>query len=253
MADTNVSDPAQLQELCAAGQRLLAETKYLDAEDVLARAETIAYAAEDWDTLSRLYMPLQEARRQRRQLCGEGVIKLDLLATGPDAPLQPSEIARRYPQGQLLVAGWGTIAPAVALRKEQRQQKQFAETHLAAVYPVAGSGGQRAVVIVPNEHVSLPPVDVGGIDQLVRRAPPHAIVLHESQLPSGDRKGTTETFAETMRLWEQLHAPFLAMADATQDLRAKVKAYRDVITVDYACELAHQKLSDAARELLRKG
>ena len=74
--------PSDVQALCEQGQQLLMETRYWDAERALAQAERIAWEARDWDTLARLYMPLQEARRQRRQRCGEGVIALDLLAEG---------------------------------------------------------------------------------------------------------------------------------------------------------------------------
>ena len=39
----------------------------VEAEQLLMQAEHDAMHAADWDTLARLYMPLQEARRQRRQ------------------------------------------------------------------------------------------------------------------------------------------------------------------------------------------
>jgi hypothetical protein len=54
-----------------------------------------------------------------------------------------------------------------------------------------------------------------------------------------------------MSIWEQLHAPFLAAADAQVDPLRRIHAYRRAIEVDYACELAHQKLSAAAREVAR--
>jgi hypothetical protein len=54
-----------------------------------------------------------------------------------------------------------------------------------------------------------------------------------------------------MTLWERLHAPFLAAADAQSDPIRKMDLYRRTIQVDYACELAHQKLSDVAKNLSR--
>ncbi|HSZ58725.1 MAG TPA: hypothetical protein VK797_23855, partial [Tepidisphaeraceae bacterium] len=81
--------------------------------------------------------------------------------------------------------------------------------------------------------------------------PENCILLREDELPRGPRKGTFETYGRVMALWEKLHAPFLAAADAWTDPIAKIEAYRKTIRVDYACELAHQKLSDAARELPR--
>ena len=53
-------------------------------------------------------------------------------------------------------------------------------------------------------------------------------------------------------MWERLHTPFLAAADAQSDPVAKMEGYRSTIRVDAACELAHQKLSDVAREMARK-
>ena len=64
---------AEIEQQCELGQRLLMEMEYLKAERVLADAESQAWAGQAWDVLSRLYLPLQEARRQRRQRCGEGM------------------------------------------------------------------------------------------------------------------------------------------------------------------------------------
>ena len=100
-----------VQETCEQGQSLLMETRYLEAERVLAGAEKIAWEVRDWDTLSRLYMPLQEARRQRRQRCGEGIVALDLVAEGASDEVDPAQVLANYPHGQLLVAGWGSIKP----------------------------------------------------------------------------------------------------------------------------------------------
>jgi len=70
-------------------------------------------------------------------------------------------------------------------------------------------------------------------------------------LPRGQRRGTHQTYAQVMALWERLHAPFLAAADAQPDLVRRIDDYRKTIRVDYACELAHQKLSDVAGHLAR--
>src|SRR5438105_5189631 len=106
---------SDLSALCELGQQQLMSMQYLQAEATLARAEELAWAARDFDTLARLYMPLQETRRQRRQRCGEGIVRLDLLAAGPDEQPDPRQIISDTPHGQLLVAGWGTTAPAVRM------------------------------------------------------------------------------------------------------------------------------------------
>src|SRR5437867_3104732 len=112
-----------LQSRCELGQQQLMRTEYLDAEATLASAEADAWAARDFDTLARLYMALQEARRQRRQRCGEGAVCLDLIAAGPEDQIDGRRITENFPHGQLLVAGWGTIEPALKVRQLQREHK----------------------------------------------------------------------------------------------------------------------------------
>src|SRR5437667_3039957 len=95
-----------LQAQCELGQQQLMRTEYLQAEATLADAEARAWAGHDFDALARLYMPLQEARRQKRQRCGEGEVCLDLSAEGPADAVDGRRIVENYPFGQLLVAGW---------------------------------------------------------------------------------------------------------------------------------------------------
>ncbi|HEX8340026.1 MAG TPA: hypothetical protein VF624_03880 [Tepidisphaeraceae bacterium] len=238
-----------LQELCAQGQQHLLATDYLAAERTLAKAEARAYADDDFDTLARLYMPLQEARRQRRQRCGEGVVMLDLVSGGPDEVIYPEAVLEKYPHGQLLVAGFGSIEPARAVRGLALQGGQFVESFLAASYRV---GEHLVVALVPHDAVTLPEPGEYGIDALQAALPPHSIIFNRGDLPAAPRQGDTATFALTMNLWERLHGPFLAMGDGATDLRRKVEGYRLAISVDYACEFAHQRLSTAAQQLARE-
>jgi hypothetical protein len=241
---------AELQSQCERGQELLMQTEYLDAEAVLAAAEADAWAIKDFDTLARLYMPLQEARRQRRQRCGEGVVCLDLIATGAGDVVDGKRIVENYPHGQLLVAGWQSIEPAVQVRRVQAEHKLYVDTFLAAAYPIGASG--RVIVIVPTADVALPTRSPSSLDDLAMAVPAHSIVLTESELPKGIRKGNTETYGEVMAMWERLHLPFLAAADMQDDSIKKMDGYRKTTRVDYACELAHQKLSDVARQMSRR-
>src|SRR4051812_46907570 len=179
--------PAALQQLCETGQALLMETRYLEAERALAAAEHEAWASRDWETLARLYMPLQEARRQRRQRCGEGIVALDLIAAGPDDRIDGLHVVENFPHGQLLVAGWGTIEPAFQVRKHQAEHGLYVETFLGAVFPV--SHGRRAVVIVPREEADLPEPVERTIEELLELLPPHSLVMQEMELPRGSRRG----------------------------------------------------------------
>jgi hypothetical protein len=239
----------ELQALCELGQQQLMATEYLPAEKTLAEAERIASESRDFETLSRVYMPLQEARRQRRQRCGEGEVCLDLWAQGATDDIDGRRVLENYPHGQLLVAGWGSIKPAVKVRQLADEQGMYVETLLGAVYPV---GAGCVLVIVPTEDVKLPEVGARSVDELMKRLPAHSIVMGEGELPKGSRRGNTETFARVMAMWERLHAPFLAAADMQVDPSKKIEGYRQTIRVDYACELAHQKASAVAREMARQ-
>jgi hypothetical protein len=243
--------PDGLQALCEQGNDQLMRMDYIAAERSLVRAEELALASGDFETLARLYMPLQESRRQRRQRCGEGIVRLDLIARGPDdKSIDAREIVEKYLQGQLLVAGWGSIAPALELRRLQQERRLYVETFLAAVYPIDAG---RALVIAPLEDVALPDARAAGsIDDLIKLLPAHSVVLNETELPRGQRPGDWKTYAEVMAMWERLHAPFLAEADHTVDPLAKIHAYRRTIRVDYACEFAHQRLADTAQRYARE-
>jgi len=71
---------------------------------------------------------------------------------------------------------------------------------------------------VPSADVRLPDASPRSIDRLIALLPPHTIVLADRELPVGLRLGTPQTYAHTMSLWEQLHAPFLAAADQSPRL-----------------------------------
>jgi hypothetical protein len=241
--------PLPLQDLCELGSEQLVEMRYLEAEATLARAEAEAWEKRDWDTLARLYMPLQEARRQRRQRCGEGVVALDLIAQGPHDAVDGRRIVENYPHGQLLVAGWKSIGPAVQVRRLAAEHGLYVETFLGAVFPI---GNETVVAIVPLEDAKLPTGDFGSIAELSSQLPKHSMIAAGTAITRGQTRGTTETFGEVMALWEGLHTPFLAEANAATDPVRQVEGYRLTTHVDYASELAHQKLSDVAHRLARE-
>lgn len=243
-----------LQALCEFGQRRLMATDYLAAEAALARAEALALDQQDFDTLGRLYFPLQESRRQRRQVCGEGIVRLDLWAQGPDDHLDAHHVLDHYPHGQLLVAGWADLTPALETRRLARERGLYAETFFAAVYPLTENAGRRVVAIVPTADIALPPADIalgGDVNALAKRLPPFSILLADDEVERGAHHGSPQTFARTMALWERLHLPFLNAANELKDPLRRIDAFRRAIEVDYACEKAHQWLAETALELAR--
>ncbi|MGA2230658.1 MAG: hypothetical protein ABSH22_07140 [Tepidisphaeraceae bacterium] len=239
---------ADIEELCERGQSQLMAMEYLAAEATLADVARQAESTVDFDLLSRVMLPLQEARRQRRQRCGEGTVSLDLLANGPDDLLDARRIVEEIPKGQLLVAGWGTLEPALEVRRLQREQGLYVETFLAAVYLTEAG---RAIVIAPSEDTKLPPPAPRSWDALASELPRRCLMLRQLDLPAGRQTGTAETYGRIMDLWEKLHSPFLADGNGTLDLHEKITRYETTISVDYACELAHQGIAEAARRLAK--
>lgn len=236
-----------LQELCEAGQTHLMRTDYLAAERLLAQAEQIAWESHDWDTLSRLYMPLQETRRQRRLVCGDGIVQLDLLAMSPTEQPNPNQLTDAT--GQFLIAGWKSLSPAIALRKLQQERNLYLETFLAAVYPTDGA---KLILIAPTADAQLPKDLPATLDEARAAIPAGCLLIDPIDLPAGRQNGTADTFAFISALWERLHLPWLRDADTEPELETRIAKYRKVIEIDYACELAHQKLSAAARQLAQQ-
>ncbi len=245
MVDPDVR--ARLQEACERGQEQLIDTDYLSAASTLAAAESTAWHARDFDTLARLYLPLQEARRQARQRAGEGRVDLRP-ASGPDGP-DPDEVLSTHPHAQLAVAGAGTTAPALAVRRLAAERHLYVETFLAATYPA--EEGPTLVALVPLEG-PLPSPLPRSMAELFTLLPTGTLVLTTDELPPPTDPGTPASYAAVMALWERLHAPFLAAADTEPEPMRRMEAYRRTLTVDPACELAHQRLAAIARELARQ-
>ncbi|HTW95280.1 MAG TPA: hypothetical protein VMD30_10825 [Tepidisphaeraceae bacterium] len=226
---------ASLQDQCELGQRQLMDMDYLAAEATLSVAERLAWDARDFDALARLYMPLQEARRQRRQRCGEGPIRQFISFAAPAAA-----ILTDFSQGQLIVAADASLAPATELRRLANQRRLYVDVFLAAAYP---HHGETTIVIAPLPDSPLPPLHTPSLRFAL---PPHCVIL------SARECAAITSYSDTMSVWERLHAPFMAAADAIKnDPIRQIESYRLALEVDYACELAHQNISDVAHRLAR--
>lgn len=63
-----LSRPRQIDTMMEQASRALADTDYFKAERLALKALLSARQAEDFERMTRIVLPLQEARRQRRQL-----------------------------------------------------------------------------------------------------------------------------------------------------------------------------------------
>ena len=251
MVDPHVRE--QLQAECERGQEQLIATDYLAAAATLAGAEAAAWDAGDFDTLARLYMPLQEARRQIRLRCGEGAVGTRVFVGRMDEPeldLTADEMMLDlYPHGQFMVRQTASVSVAAAVRRRAAERRLYVEVLMAAFYPAPGQHetGAGTTILVPTADTRLPAR--GGLADGLPRG---CLRIDPTEMPVMTDHGTPATFAAVSALWERLHAPFLAAADAEPDAVRRMALYRRTIEVDPACEFAHQRLSTTARDLARQ-
>ena len=88
----------QIDQIMEQASDALAGMAYLRCEKLCLEALRLARQAKDFDTLGRIVLPLQEARRQRRQTA----VEAGLHVMGPPS-MDPQEICRIHPVGCLLL------------------------------------------------------------------------------------------------------------------------------------------------------
>lgn len=88
MADVTRTNPIDV--LMERASQALAETRYVEAESLAARALVKARRADDFERIARIALPLQEARRQLRLLAAEaGPVRLVTAPADVPDPIAP--------------------------------------------------------------------------------------------------------------------------------------------------------------------
>ena len=110
-----------IDDLMERASRALAETRYFEAASAARRALDRARDAEDFDAMARICLPLQEARRQIRQLAVDA-------HAGRDAPsirliLNPEDVPRPLAAGCYLLQPPMIGADARTLRVSAERRK----------------------------------------------------------------------------------------------------------------------------------
>lgn len=121
-----MSDANRIDELMETASRALVARRYLECERLCNEALTIARASKDFGRLARIMLPLQECRRQRRQIATEhGVTVLS------GERLEPERIIEARAKGCLLLTA-PPYSPddAVRLRELARQREAMIEVLL---------------------------------------------------------------------------------------------------------------------------
>jgi len=121
-----VGEAGRIDELMERASQALVARRYLECERLCAEALRIAREAEQFERLGRIMLPLQECRRQRRQIAADHGV-----AVFTEARLTPERILERQAAGFLLL----TDPPyaeddARAVRERARQRELMVEVLL---------------------------------------------------------------------------------------------------------------------------
>lgn len=114
---------APLESIMEPASEALAKMDYLTCEDRCLEALGLAKQAGDWSQYARVLLPLQEARRQRRLIAAEGVIRL---GTG-GLPGDPMDWITRCQAGCVIVTQPHDAGVAEDLIHQTQRQRLYVE------------------------------------------------------------------------------------------------------------------------------
>jgi hypothetical protein len=217
--------PLTLDTQMEQASEALARMDYLACESLCEAALGVAKAQRDWAYYSRILLPLQESRRQRRMVAAEGVIRLGTGTEGGGVSIWLNHL----PAGCLVVTHPHTRAEAARLQREARERRLFVEVLLAeskstdGVWRIGTFAGPAASIDVPA-----PPAD-----------------CREQWLPSGTAcPAAAQWFLDAS---EKLGDVLLARVTATSPVQ-RVDALEQCLLGAGDHEILHQRLADAAND-----
>ncbi len=255
MPGTQSEKAAKIDAMMEQASAALVKREYFEAERLASSALRRAYAAGDFERMARIIMPLQEARRQKRDLaCDSGRLVV---------------IDAELPQGKAIKTGCYLIAPP-RVGVDGRLLRELAdERHVPTVVlvrePTSREGLWPIVAVGPvtiRTKVMPPPP--------APPAPPPSSVRPSTGKAGAEKKKTsrkTSPKAEAeappsspglpvlTREWflaanEALGDAAIAQVPATLPAASRVDAFMDRLEAHPDHEKLHQRLAEACREAL---
>lgn len=217
--------PATLDNLMESASQALAELDYARCESLCVQALEQARDAEDWVMYQRILMPLQEARRQRRQAALDSPI---LLGT----PEQAGDLLDGIEQGCAVLTWPYTASDAKALNETLRQTPRPIEL-LFADNDVDAEAWRITSLAGPGLSVNLP-------------APKHDWVGQWMEPTSVAPPTPAHWF---MQASEALGNAALAAINANVGTLDYLTALEDALACVDDHEILHQRLAAAAKAL----
>ena len=235
-------DPDRIMEAASAA---LARMDYLSCEDGCVEALAVARQRRDWPCYARILMPLQEARRQRRMIAADGVVRLGSAGLEGRAEQWPARIGA----GCLLLTQPHTPEDACAAAQAARAQRRHVEILYAAspvhapTWSIHAFRGPRVTCPRPA-----PPADLVG---RWLRAAPGPDGTEGSPPGAAELKGRAAAADFFLDACEGLGNAALAAIAAETRGAGRVAALEQCLEVVVDHEILHQRLAEAAREAHR--
>lgn len=205
----------------------LVATDYFEAERLCARALASARRSDDFERLARICMPLQEARRQKRQGAENSgyraIVDGDLLRRGPKRP------------GCYLVA-----PPMIGL--DAREFRMLADRRKVPVFVLArepaAHSGKWPVVAVGDSRV------IGTVTIRTQVDPPAGL---ETKSPAGDRGAEAPTAEWFFGAGEAMGDAAIAKVNPKLPAVYRVDQLMEYLDAFPDHEKLHQRLEEASR------
>lgn len=220
--------PQTIDALMQDASQALAEMDYARCEALCVEALRAAREAQDWAMVRRVLLPLQEARRQKRQSAIDGLIQLGT----PEKAASLSELIEDQHCGCIVLTQPYSAADADALEHLVRQDKRAVEV-LYANNAASETIWHITTVRGPNASAQLAAPDSAWIgqptDPLATQPPtPAHWFMHASEALGNAALQSIDAAMSSTQRFDQLAEALSAVGDH---------------------EILHQRLADAAKDL----
>ena len=229
-----------IESMMQIASEALARMDYLTCEDRCLEAMAMAKQADDWSQYARILLPLQEARRQRRMIAAEGVIRLGTA----DSSGSPAQWLTQCRVGCVVVTQPHDAQVAQALTREARAQRLYVEvlwadnTLQAAQWAITTHAGMGARCVVPA-----PPRP--WVDRWLE--PESVQQTSDAAQASGVHMTPADWFLDAC---EALGDAALARIEPAASQLTRIDALERCLTAVTDHEVLHQELTAAARAML---
>jgi hypothetical protein len=231
--------PQTLDELMEQASQALARMDYLTCERLCVQALGQARQQKRWAYYARILLPLQEARRQRRQIAAEGTIRLGTASLAG----APADWLDQLTAGCILVTHPHTADDAKALADAVHEKQRFVEV-LFADCEITDDPWRVRSFQGPRIEVRRPAPPDAWRDRWIQAEE------HAEPAPADQSQTPADWFLDTSEaLGDAATEKIEARSDAIPGGEQRVWLLEEALPVTADHEILHQKLGDAARAI----